>query len=491
MRRTTLVITSACTLCLAAVVPASAEFSGNPIAGNNGFGVLVQEGATLGSTETEGSVAVGGDLTFGPGYNVALHTTGSFIAPGDTQPTALLVGGRVDYAGSAPQGVLRVLNNGYLKIGDPTGSSILDRDSNGASAATRAVAEGAAYDSTPRIELTAHQSAASVTDTTGLPDLDALFATYRDRSDALGTCGTDVVLRDDAGNALDPDSIPPGTRVHVDLTEGRTNVLNLTGEALNNISEMVFDTRPSATTPLIVNTDTTGTNSEYTWHVPNTAGASGEQAPYMLWNFPDATAITMADGDSLEGTVFAPRAHLTDLDPANIEGTVIVKELTAGPLTGDRTGSVTAGEIHEFPFAADVSCGPDTEPSPTPTPTPTESEPTPTPTESEPTPTPTPTESEPTPTPTESEPTPTPTESEPTPTPTPPDPTTTSTTTAPSHLLTPQDFGSPGLGGGYSGTSGGRLADTGTSAALYAAGGALTAVATGALLLGRRRPRRH
>ncbi|MFF2325106.1 MULTISPECIES: collagen-binding domain-containing protein [unclassified Streptomyces] len=458
MRRTMLVVTSACVLCLSAAVPASADFSGNPIAGNNGFGVLVQDDATLGSTETEGAVAVGGDLTFGPGYNVALHTPGSFTAPGDDHPTALLVGGRVDYVDSAPQGVLRVLNDGYVKIGDPTGGSVLDEDSNGARAGTHEVPAGAAYESTPRIEQTVHQPAASVTATTGLPDLDTLFATYRERSDALGTCGTDVVLRDDDGNALDPDTIPPGTRVHVDLTEGRTNVLHLTGDALNNISEMDFATLPSATTPFIVNVDTTGTNGDYTWHVAGHAGISDEQAPYMLWNFPDATAITMADGDSLEGTIFAPRAHLTDLDPSNIDGTVVVKELTAGPLTAGGTGSVTAGEIHELPFAAEVNCGRESVPSPSPTPSPSESEPTPTPSESEPTPSPS--------------------ESEP-------------ASTTPSHRPTRPYSVPPGHDGGHHRPPGGWLADTGAPAALFAAGGALASVVAGALLLGRRRRPRH
>jgi choice-of-anchor A domain-containing protein len=69
---------------------------------------FVGHDALLGSTETEGTVALGGDLTFGPGYNVAIHTAGTFVDDGDTNPTALLVGGRVDMADSSPVGVLRV-----------------------------------------------------------------------------------------------------------------------------------------------------------------------------------------------------------------------------------------------------------------------------------------------------------------------------------------------------------------------------------------------
>ncbi|MEW2180523.1 choice-of-anchor A family protein [Streptomyces sp. NPDC005406] len=457
MKRISLAAATVCVLCLASAVPAAADYSGNPLAGDNGFGVLVQDDATLGSTETEGSVAIGGDLTYGPGYNVALHTPGTFTAPGDDRPTALLVEGRADHANSSPRGVLKVLSDGYVKIGDGTGSSVLDKDVNNADVSTQVVAAGAAHNSTPRIETTVRQPVGSVTDTTGLPDLDALFSTYRDRSDAIDTCDTNVVLRDAAGAPLpDQTGFPAGTSAHVTLTEGETNVLRLTGEQLNNLSEITFDTPPTARTPFVVDVDTTGTNGTYVWHMPNLAGASGEQAPYMLWNFPDATDITMADGDSLEGTVFAPRAHLTDIAPSNIEGTIVVKELTAGPLSADGT-AVGAGEIHQFPFAAEIDCTGGGSPSPTPT------DPTPTPTE---------------PTPTPTEPTPTPSGSIPAPTPTEPVPTQTHGRPTPHH------------GGDHHGPGGG-LADTGPSTTLFAASGSLLLVALGLVLVGRRRRPKH
>ena len=468
MKRTTAFATTACLLCLvaatASTAPAAADYSGNPLAGDNGFGVLVQDDAVLGSTETEGSVAIGGNLTYGPGYNVALHTPGAFTAPGDARPTALLVGGRIDHAASSPQGVLQVLSEGYVKVGDPTGSSILDEDSNGAEVNTRIVAEGSGYDSTPRVQQTVRQPVESVTDTTGLPDLDALFADFRDRSDAIDSCATNVVLRDASGTPLpDQTGFPAGTSAHITLTEGETNVLRLTGEQLNNLSEITFDNQPNANTPFVVDVDTTGTDGTYVWHIPNLAGVSGDQAPYMLWNFPDATDITIADGDSLEGTIYAPRAHLTDLDPSNIEGSVVVRELTAGPLDADGT-SVNAGEIHEFPFAADIDCD-GTEPSPSPSPTDSTPTPTPSPTDSTPTPTPSPTDSTPTPTPTDTAPGPHPTHSRP----------------APPHHGDHH----------HRPPHGGWLADTGASSTLYAVAGAFALATAGILLMGRRRRPKH
>ncbi|WP_372347519.1 collagen-binding domain-containing protein [Streptomyces sp. KL116D] len=392
-----------------AIAPAAAPVSiGNPVAGSNGFGVVTEGDATLGSTESEGPVAIGGDLTFGPGYNIALNDAGSYVAPGDSNPTALIVGGRVDYAGSTQDGVLQVLQNGYVKIGDMTGGQTLNTDDNGAAANTHIDPAGAAYDATPRIELTTTQPADSVASKP--MDFASLFTTYRERAATMAECLTTVRLRDGAGNPVEPDGITPGSQVRIALDSGQTNVLHLTGEQLNNIGTLIFDDQPTADTPLLIVVDTTGTASDFTWHTPTVAGISGAQAPYILWDFPDATDITIADGDTTEGTIFAPNARLTDLDPSNIEGDVIVKELIAGPLDPVSRQAYNAGEIHYFPFAADLEC--DCE-SPSPTPSPSRSSATPTPT-----PTPSPSESTPTPTPTPSTPTPT------TPGPTTPVPTT-------------------------------------------------------------------
>ncbi|MFE4697963.1 collagen-binding domain-containing protein, partial [Streptomyces sp. NPDC056738] len=334
---------------------------GNPVAGNNGFGVVTQEHATFGSTESEGPVAVGGNLAFGANYNVALNTPGTFTATGDARPTALLVGGGIDYAGTSPSGVLQVLQNGYAKIGNTAASDILTRDQNGASVNTEVVAKGAAYNSTPRVQLTTQQSAASVAQS-GLMDFTSLFSTYRDRADSMATCGATVILLDGNGDPLpDQSTIPTGSDIKIALTQGQTNVLRLTGEQLDNIGTLTFLDEPSADTPLLIDVDTTGTGGDFIWHTPTMAGVSGDQAPYILWNFADATDITIADGDSVEGTIYAPRAELTDLDPSNLEGDIITRALVAGPLSGGAGGgAVNAGEIHYFPFDADLECDSDT-----------------------------------------------------------------------------------------------------------------------------------
>lgn len=77
--------------CLAALpsadtASAASRAIGNPVAGDQGFGTIVEHDAVLGSTETEGTVALGGNLTFGPGYNVAIHAAGNFVDDGDAHP---------------------------------------------------------------------------------------------------------------------------------------------------------------------------------------------------------------------------------------------------------------------------------------------------------------------------------------------------------------------------------------------------------------------
>ncbi|MFI9155307.1 collagen-binding domain-containing protein [Streptomyces sp. NPDC053367] len=329
---------------------------GNPVAGNNGFGVVTEGDATLGSTGSRSPVAVGGDLAFGDGYDVSPRAPGTFTVAGDSRPTALLVGGRVDYDGNSPVGVLRVLRDGYVKIGAMTGGRVLTHDDDGVSADTHVVMSGFPYDSTPRIELTTRQPAASVAKS-GLMDFRSLFSAYRDRADAMAECAANVTLLDGEGAPLpDQTAVPDDGRIGLALTPGRTNVVRLTGEQLAGIRTLAFLDSPAADTPVLLVVDASGTDGALTWTTPTVAGVRETDAPYVLWDFPDATAMTIASGGPLTGTLYAPRAAVTDLAPSDIEGDVVVKSLVAGPLPDASGPAVDAGEIRSVPFAAELSC---------------------------------------------------------------------------------------------------------------------------------------
>ncbi|NUR71533.1 MAG: choice-of-anchor A family protein [Hamadaea sp.] len=331
----------------------------DPLVGSEGFLVLVEQDAQLWAHEIEGTVAIGGDLRVGGNFTTLTQSTDPFTAPGDSAPTALIVNGRVDLANSTPGASLHVTGGGFMKIGDLSGVFVRDTDNNNASALTRIVPIND-YNATPNVEVAVHEPASSVGPTIPL-DVAGLFPTYRSISTQLATaCPENVVPKDDRMMPI-VSPYPPNTHAFITLTPGMTNVWNISAADLTNLAEITFTNQPTASMPLIVNVDTTGVGGDFTWDSPNLAGVGGAQAPYILWNFPDATRIEDVGGDSLEGTLYAPRADFVDLNPTNIEGAVVVKSMIMG------SGRVDGGEVHLFPFAGNISCA-EISPSPSPSP---------------------------------------------------------------------------------------------------------------------------
>src|SRR5699024_6433646 len=109
--------------------PAATGEPTNPLGFANGFTTVAFDDAHFGNAEMEGTIAVGGDISFGKGYPM-VHTTG--LTPAgyplpvvDGDPTRLLVGGQFDHVNS--QGVSQATTAdavnegvvpGYVKIGD-------------------------------------------------------------------------------------------------------------------------------------------------------------------------------------------------------------------------------------------------------------------------------------------------------------------------------------------------------------------------------------
>ncbi len=372
---------SAATVTVGPVNPVRVPVNGHPA--NSDFTIFVEGDVALNADEVEGTVAAGGDLSFASSYNVAAGGAfpSTFLAPGDAFPTYLYVRGGIDFT-TGPTNVLKVLNGGYAKIGDTSTYTALDRDQNNAVVNFNIVPPGAAYGSVPRIEGTRTQSPASIGAPVGtnLIDIDGAFAEYRTLTSQLAQCASTVVLTDDAGQPV-ASPITPGSRAHITLTPGVTNVLQISASDLAALGELTFDNRPNASTPLVVNV----TGSSFTGSIPNLAGADSGTAPFMLWNFPTATAVTVTGGDSLEGTIYAPDAYVNWQVTQNIEGNVIAARFTHGVPAAP--GGGTPREVHSFPFATTVTCTyddgvappppPPPPPPPTPTPTPT---PTPAPT---------------------------------------------------------------------------------------------------------------
>ncbi|MBV1852626.1 choice-of-anchor A family protein [Catellatospora tritici] len=315
----------------------------SPTASALNFNVFVEHNANLTSTLSAGPVAVGGDLTLGGTFQVATSSPGTFVAPGDgTFPSALVVGGQIDFPASTAGAILSVQNNAYAKLGNGMGAQVIN-----VPGPTHIVATGGMYGDTPRVELTVTQPATTVVQS--VIDFTTAFNDFRSSSSALATCTNNVTLADVNGRPLTRPILVP-TEVHVTLTPNTTNVLNLTGAELNNITSLTFETPPSSTQPLLINVDTSADNT-YDWTVPDMSSIGIAQAPFLLWNFPTASSITLpAAAATLEGTLYAPRADLVDLSPNDIEGQVITESIVMGGLDAD------GGEVHYAPFTAMLNC---------------------------------------------------------------------------------------------------------------------------------------
>jgi choice-of-anchor A domain-containing protein len=334
---------------LAPVNPVRVDLGGHPA--NSGFLVFVEGNVALNADESEGTVAAGGKLGFNATYNVAAHAPkdATFTAPGDSGPTFLYVGGGMVWTGS---NILRVLNSGFTKIADSSTYTARNRDQNNAQVNYRISKPGASFDSTPRIEGTTNQqSPASIATPvpSSLINIAGAFTQYRQLTSDLAQCAANVVLTDPNGGSNPvPRPYSSGSRGRLTLTPGQTNVLEMSTQDLANLSEITFVNQPSASTPLVVNV----TGASYNGNTPNLAGIGGANAPYILWNFPQATSVVVTGGATIEGTIYAPNAALNWRPSQNIEGNVIAAAFTHGPSALGRS----VREVHDFPFATTVSC---------------------------------------------------------------------------------------------------------------------------------------
>ncbi|MDN3635365.1 choice-of-anchor A family protein, partial [Neolewinella lacunae] len=285
-----------------------------------GYNAFVEGQSTVVSGESEGPLATGGNFRIEGDYGVSGFTAGNLTASGEGNPIALLIGGRIFF--TSGNGV-NVLNNGFIKLGNATGSNIITQ-LNGSPQNTRITPGG--FDSNPRVLLATMQSEASVTGAAPV-NFSTSFAAIRAYSTSLSQ---------EAGNV----TVGSGV-VTLNLTAGQTNYLNLTGAQLSSINQVMFGSVfPSVNTPLVINVNAGGT---YVWSLPTWAGAGNELGQYIIWNFTNTTTLTLNGGQTILGTVLAPNAYLNKVGSGNIEGQVIAASYRHG-----------AGELHVRNFIGDI-----------------------------------------------------------------------------------------------------------------------------------------
>ncbi|WP_458626606.1 collagen-binding domain-containing protein [Winogradskyella sp. PC D3.3] len=308
----------------------------HPTAAAQQFNVFTSGDAIAIKTESEGSWAVGGDLTLDGTLNIF---GGVQYYNGDSQATALVVNGKVHYV----SGRLQVLENNYIKIGDLSTSTIFEVDQNNVPSNTRITPLGGHFDSTPNIALSTPQSAASIA---GDPQIDfsAAFSTFAAVSDDLSTLTTNV--------SWNLNEFSQG-KLWVDLTPNVTNILNLTVAEFNSLSELKFNSIiPSETTPFIINLTDVSVGAAVvsldSW--PNIVGSPLSYAPYVLYNFADVSStIDYTGGAQIYGTIYAPSARFNNRSQFNIDGQIIAE-----------TFEQNSGEVHPYLFDTTIDFPPTT-----------------------------------------------------------------------------------------------------------------------------------
>lgn len=304
-----------------------------------GFNVFLQKSAYLSTNETEGPMAIGEDLTLAGNYQVSTHNSGSFFSGG--VKVALLIGGKVLYQSGNS---LQVNQNGYVKIGDSTGSYVWYKDPNQATPPIQ-ITSGANYNSSPRIQLQANSNQLGVSALVNpvfqgnLIDFVSAFTTMKATSTAISQCSNNATLTNPNGNAISNVGLP--NQVKINLNNG-INYLNVTGADLNNVQVFTYNQQPNANKVLVINVNAPG---NFVWNVWNQAGIGFNQCPYIIYNFYNTTNLNIAGNSTIEGTVFAPYADVKKtINQSNIEGQVIAQSFMH-----------SGGEVHFAPFTPSVT----------------------------------------------------------------------------------------------------------------------------------------
>ncbi|MES2628689.1 MAG: PKD domain-containing protein [Bacteroidota bacterium] len=307
------------------------------------FNVFLKNGATLVSNETEGPVAMGGDLSLTGSYQVSVHNTGTFKVNGVT--VSLLVGGKINYSGGNG---IQVNNNGYVKVGSCGTSKTWYTDQNNAYSPIR-ITPGSDYNGSPRVMLSANSQNLGVSATNNpvcqgnLIDFETAFKNLQTNSSSLSLCTDNTTLTNPNGGTIAHTGLP--NQVKITLKTG-TNILNLKGTDMNNVQNFTYNNSPDATHVLIINVDAPGT---YNWAAWTNGGVGFSNCPYILYNFYNTTTLNVQGNGAIEGTVMAPFANIVKTaNQQNIEGQVIA-------LSYIQNG----GENHYAKFTPSVSgCAP-------------------------------------------------------------------------------------------------------------------------------------
>jgi LruC domain-containing protein/choice-of-anchor A domain-containing protein len=285
------------------------------------FNVFVKNNARLVTNQTEGPVAMGGNISLEGNYVIAAKSAGTFKS--GSVLIGLVVGGKVIYT----SGNQNYVNNGYVKVGDGTGSTVWYKDNNGANSNLR-ITSGK-FDVSPSINLQTSASNLGVSAANnpviqaGLIDFAKAFSTMQANAKNLAAFPTNIEFTNPNGDKKGTTitSVLTNGQVKVNLKTG-TNVINTTAIELNSVTgNITFNNSPDVNHTLIINVNAAAT---FKWIVWNQAGLALQNCPYIIYNFYNTTNLQIQGNNTIQGTVFAPFADITKtVNQSNIAGQVV------------------------------------------------------------------------------------------------------------------------------------------------------------------------
>ncbi|WP_340561752.1 choice-of-anchor A family protein [Streptomyces sp. GSL17-111] len=292
--------------------------------------------------ESEGAVAVGGDADFTRGFSIAGQP-----APADSVPedTTLVVGGTLRN-GSAGSSTFTVLERGTAVYGGLDGRPPVVK------AGLEATEGGSPVDFPA--EFRSLRALSERLD--ALPARGSVARTTNDGATVVRLLGEDEDLNVFPVSASRLES---AHKVLIVVPEGATTVVNVSGPVYENGAARVETSAGDSEDDGAGGDGGEGDGPDDTGDAAGSGGDGRRAAGRLLWNFPDATAVTQPAGAHWPGSVLAPNAAV-ELDPdGRVTGTVVAASLTGRgsdtlrapftgcldtPLTPPDGGTGTAGE---------------------------------------------------------------------------------------------------------------------------------------------------
>ena len=324
------------------IAPAWAQ---NPLAAAGQFNVFTEGNAKLVTNESEGPVAIGGNLTVAGNYQVAFTNVGNLQVSG--VPIGLVVAGGV----TLEAGQLQINNSGYAKIGNCADLKVWYKDNNNAFSPIRVTKSTDSYPSPSawiQINTSANNFLGGPVSETNNPvcesspvNFSSAFSLLKASSSKLTQCVSSVITQNANGETIGSIS---GQNLYLGdgAAAGKPRTWNVSGDDLNSINELNLRFTPTANQPLVINVST---GASFTWNVKN-QNVSGTMK-YIIWNFPNASTLNIEGNATIEGSVLAPNADVTKtVNQSNLEGQLIAKSYFQ-----------SGGEMHHYPFDGSPDCG--------------------------------------------------------------------------------------------------------------------------------------